>query len=112
MKKEKKNTKNTQKEMDNFAITLFDSLKTNGYIFPKTNKDVERFEELYGNTDIETPSFNIPSDKDLDSNSTDLNFNFSMAAFSSKKDSNFKLPDNFDDKNIGKSKTNNDDKSI
>ena len=110
MKNKKKNSKNNQKAMDNFAIELFYAFKANCYIFPKTDKDVECFEELYGNTEIETPSFTIPSDRGLDTNSSALNFNFKMAAFSSKKGSSFKMPDNLDNENSDKSKNKKDDK--
>lgn len=87
--KNKSTSRNT--EMDNFAVSLFNSLKEYGYVFPKTEKDVEKFEKLYGNTEIETPVVKLPISND-DSDFSSGNFNFQMAAYSSSDKSGFIIP--------------------
>lgn len=89
--KKNKNTANNI-EMDNFTVSLYNSLKEYGYLFPKTEKDVEKFEELYGNTKIETPVIKLP----INNKNTELsseNFNFQMAAYSSVNKSGFNIPE-------------------
>lgn len=88
-KKNISTSKNT--EMDNFAVNLFNSLKEYGYVLPKTEKDVEKFEKLYGNTEIETPVVKLPiTNKNIDFSSE--NFNFQMAAYSSSNKTGFIIP--------------------
>lgn len=60
-----KNKKNQQPfDEAKFEAEVHNSLNYFGYIFPETTTDVERFEELYGDTEIETPSaFDILSKK-------------------------------------------------
>lgn len=79
-------------EMDNFSVNLFSSLKEYGYVFPKTDKDVEKFEALYGNTEIETPLVQLPSNK-TDLNFPSENFDFKMAAYSPTGKSSFSFPE-------------------
>jgi hypothetical protein len=63
----KKRKSKINKNTDNFELNLFRSLKSYGYIFPASIKDVEKFEELYGNTDINAPShFKFPEETKIE----------------------------------------------
>lgn len=97
MKNNIKKTVANDIEMDNFAINLFNSLKEYGYVLPKTEADVEKFEALYGNTEIETPVVKLPnSNGDVDN--TSLSFDFKMAAYSASTKSGFILPEDLVEK--------------
>ncbi len=47
--------KKIQTEEQKFEKALFFALKRNGYLFPETLDDVEKFEELFGDTAIDMP---------------------------------------------------------
>jgi hypothetical protein len=103
MKKGEK-TNNKEQEILNFELILFNSFKSYGYLFPKTIEDVERFEELYGTTEIQTPDFkkSIPNEFNLEN--IDFNFESSLAAF---KGSENELSD-FSDEGFEDDKNNSD----
>lgn len=95
-----KSTKNMAKNMDDFEIDLFKSLRSYGYLFPVTREDVDRFEELYGDTDIESPEIDEIIDttllglKESNQDVFMLDAEFNIAAFSSDEDeNNFTQPD-------------------
>lgn len=77
-----------------FEKKLFHSLKYFGYLFPENIDDVDKFEELYGDTQIDVPE-HLELEESHNSNAESiLDFDFSnrIAAFSSKKISNFEIP--------------------
>jgi len=81
-----KNNKNS------FEISLFEALRSYGYIFPKSQEDVENFEDLYGTTAIEVPEFESLNRLNEELvNSLVPKFNSRMAAYSSKKKDKFNL---------------------
>ncbi|MBD3636597.1 MAG: hypothetical protein HUJ25_04590 [Crocinitomicaceae bacterium] len=85
---------NSKKNKDtSFERDLFMALSEYGYLFPTTEEDVENFESLYGNTQIEAPDFiefdKGQSDLDISSNS----FTMKNAAFNSSQKQKFNFPD-------------------
>jgi hypothetical protein len=73
---------------------VFLSLKSYGYLFPETPKEVERYEELYGTTEIDVPlDFEPRLPADLSYPNLDLTGVFTIAAFSSGNKSSIKLPE-------------------
>ena len=84
--KDQKKNRSGNKEKE-FEKALFYALKANGYLFPATLDDVEKFEELYGNTEIDMPE-DLQSYEDLvkrkgeDGNLPSLNLE--IAAFTSE----------------------------
>ena len=50
-----KNKTTMEPENNNFEIELLKALKSYGLLFPSSVKGVDRFEELYGQTEIELP---------------------------------------------------------
>ncbi len=88
----------SQKRSDEqeFEKRLFYSLKRFGYLFPENEKDVEGFEHLYGDTDIDIPehlqnmeTINIEEEIPLD-----FDVNYKMAAFSNGNLDQFDFPEN------------------
>jgi len=77
-----------------FESDLFFSLKSYGYLFPENTKEVERFEDLYGNTEIDVPMEFEPvlPDNVLISNA-DFTKGLGVAAFSTMNNNSFKKPD-------------------
>lgn len=110
MTQSKKNIKPLEKKNSNaFEVELYYALKSYGYLFPETIKEVERFEKLYGDTEITIPSdIELPKIiKKLNNQSLeDVDFNLSMnkAAFSSNNDS-FNLPGDLFNDDSNESKT-------
>ena len=82
----------------NLAL-FFHSLKYFGYLFPSSIKDVERFEELYGDTEIDIPE-HIQSPETIiieDASSIDFELSYDIAAFSADNTSHFEIPNDLDD---------------
>ena len=78
-------------EEQKFEQKLFHSLKRYGYLFPETINDVDKFEELYGDTQID-----IPEHLELEESSEsllDFDYSNNRAAFSNEKFSHFELPE-------------------
>jgi hypothetical protein len=85
-------------EEDKFVKQLFQSLKYYGYLFPQSSADVERFEVIYGATEIEIPEYLDSFEKILSNNEQVLKIDLtnSIAAFSSKEKKTFKIPDDIE----------------
>jgi uncharacterized protein YwgA len=93
MEPSKKKTEETK-----FEEALFEALKTNGHLFPNTIKDVEKLEELYGDTEIEMPSHLATFDDLLNSHDRaefEPNLSLGIAAFTSEPEIHFQ----YDSKN-------------
>ena len=84
----------SSKENQNFEIDLFNALKSYGYLFPKDTKDVDNFENLYGNTEIETPPFVEQSKRNENLEIKNTDFNLRLAAFAPKSNNSISLPNN------------------
>ena len=88
----KHKSKNNITEQE-FELKLFRALKSFGYLFPDSIRGVERFEELYGNTDVDFPE-HLQSPDSFTNNqdvSFGLDFSIRMAALSPKKNEPFTL---------------------
>ena len=76
-----------------FELQLYQALKTYGFIFPTSVDDVDRFEALYGKTEIDLPVSIKASDRLFNSQEKaddaiiDFNSPMSIAALISKEDS-------------------------
>lgn len=86
-----------------FEERLFCSLKSYGYLFPRNENDIERFENLYGDTEIEVPEHLRNSI--LPNNDPNLNFdfevNYNVAAFTNENDDQLDfLEDDSEEKSI------------
>lgn len=89
-------------EEQEFEKKLFYSLKRYGYLFPENKQDIEKLEELYGDTEIEIPAhlqnLNVPkADEELPS---DFDVDYRVAAFSSKEPGSFELPEDEEDPEV------------
>ncbi len=95
----KNNKEHNNSEDQAFEFELFNSLKSYGYLFPENTQDVVKFEELYGNTDIEIPSnIKLPSHEDiLKLKGVDFEVPMDIAAFISDEDT---LPEDMPDNNL------------
>lgn len=89
--------KKLRAEEEKFEKALFHALKQNGYLFPKTLEDVEKFEELYGDTEIEMPE-HLQSYQDLQKKNNEedslISLNLDIAAFTSEPETGFTLSKN------------------
>jgi hypothetical protein len=100
MKKKIEDKKNVSQDDDNaFELELYQSLKSYGYLFPENIRDVEKFETLYGNTEIETPdTIDLSKEKDFPGlqvlRNIDFGFPANIAAFTSNEDESFNMPGN------------------
>jgi hypothetical protein len=85
-------------EEEKFEKELLQTLRYYGYLFPESSEDVERFEALYGDTEIEMPEHLESIEKIISENKPELNFELSydMAAFSSNHQNDFEIPDDID----------------
>lgn len=74
--------------------TIFNSLKYYGFLFPENVEDVDRFEELYGDTDVDIPEHlqSLESLQLNENNPLDFDFSNNMAAFSTNEPNQFTLP--------------------
>ena len=78
---------------NNFEQDLYFIFKKYGYLFPTTEEEVERFERLHGNTDIEMPEKFQSSDLIISklkagsgiSSENEIEKSYSMAARGGKK---------------------------
>lgn len=100
--------KNNKKSDQLFEHEFYKALKSYGYLLPNNSVDVERFEELYGSTEIDTPPLiELPKPKSTGSISllSEMNFDLSLsvAAFTSNENESFNLPDDLTE-NIKKEK--------
>lgn len=99
MKNKKENKKERKLNDDEiFEVELFNSLAFYGYLFPKSIKEVDRFEELYGNTEIDTPAIiELPTNKVLpnfqENKNIEMDLSLNKAAFRSKRNDSFDLPE-------------------
>jgi len=74
-----------------FEQELYDALKFYGYLFPENKLEISIFDQLQGNTEIQTPSLEtLLAKNEQVKNSERLDLNFRMAAFS---DTENQLPD-------------------
>ena len=84
--------KNTEEK---FETELHASLKIYGYLFPENEKDVIAFENLYGKTEIETPSIEkLFSENSIPLDSGTIDLNIRLAAFTPTEN---QIPDFFKD---------------
>lgn len=108
----KKRNQNLSEELK-FEQKLFQSLKHYGYLFPESIKDVDRFEELYGDTEIEIPE-HLQSLDALNTNKElplDFGLAYNVAALSADEPNPFEKPDKSDsDKNDDKGLDKNESK--
>jgi len=94
MSENKKDKKNDQL----FEHEFYKALNFYGYLLPNNSNDIERFEELYGKTEIDTPSLiELPKTKSEKSIPLlgEMNFDLSLgvAAFTSNENDSFHIPD-------------------
>jgi hypothetical protein len=85
-------------EEEKFVKQLSQSLKYYGYLFPESSADVERFEAIYGDTEIEIPGHLESLEKILSNDEKVINFDLTnnLAAFTSKDKNTFEIPDDID----------------
>ena len=90
--------KQNQNEEQKFEQKLFHSLQYYGYLFPNNEKDIKRFDELYGDTEIDFPDHlkSLDMHNSDEEFSLDYDFSFEMAAFSADESNHFELPEDFD----------------
>lgn len=91
-----KNKKTNQYLSDEqkFEQKLFHTLKFYGYLFPDNAKDVDNFEELYGDTEIDIPEHlqSLEMRNHEENLHLDLDFTNNVAAFSPNDPNSFELP--------------------
>lgn len=87
-----KDRKNIESEELEFEKEFFQALKRNGYLFPKSLEDVKKFEELYGDTEIDMPEHLQTYDDLISSKQGENvfpNLNLGIAAFTSEPNKPF-----------------------
>lgn len=93
MSKKIKSPQNNLSQLSNFEQELFIAMKSYGFLFPESSREVERFEELYGKTPINTPeNFELNPSKPAIVN-YDLGNEFKMVAFTPPSDDSLQPPD-------------------
>jgi hypothetical protein len=109
MSRKKRNNDKKKSDDTQFKQDLFWSLKSYGHLFPENKNEVERFEELYGNTPVDIPD-NVETRMDMIM-STDDNFEseieFKIAAFIPSSDDSFNLNNSVGQKKRKKKKRDN-----
>lgn len=106
------NTEDTYQDQE-FEKELFISLKYYGYLFPSTDKEVENFEKIHGQTDIAIPTSLNDAEKLLNTLKTNvtqnhntkplfLNDQYRNAAFHSKSNKKDDFYKSIKNKNDGK----------
>ena len=90
----KKGNKNLKKEAQ-FEKELLQNLIYYGYLFPGNSKSVERFEAIYGDTDIDMPDHlaNLDYIEFNKTFETDFDLTLDKAAFSSNDHAEFDCED-------------------
>jgi hypothetical protein len=89
----KTNEKSGSSELP-FEKELYTALKAYGYLFPGNSKEVKSFDDLYGDTPIDTPErFDLTSKMKIALENLDFEIEFSSAAFAPKSDESFDLSD-------------------
>ena len=94
-----KNQYQNPTEEEKFEKELLQSLRYYGYLFPESLEDVERFEMLYGDTEIEVPEHldSLEKIKPNDEFQPGFNFSNNIAAFSANNQHDFDLFDELGD---------------
>lgn len=95
MRDKKEHIKNSEKR---FESDLIQSLKYYGNLFPDSIADVERFQSLYGDTEIDIPEHLNSLEKIQAKSSDEIDFDltYNIAAFSSTDNSDISFLDNLD----------------
>ncbi|RLD66388.1 MAG: hypothetical protein DRI84_04895 [Bacteroidetes bacterium] len=96
-----------------FEQKVFNSLKHFGYLFPESIKDVDRFEELHGDTEIDIPDHLQSPDilNSADEFSLEFGLSLKVAAFSDTASKRFELPED-DDLGENDKENENQDKTL
>jgi len=85
-------------EEEKFERELLESLRYYGYLFPGNSKEIERFETLYGDTEIDMPEHfqsleKLSPEKEIP---LDFDLSYNVAAFSANDQNRYELPDNLE----------------